>query len=136
MSRYSNNSYSIFCFLHVEYLFFCCRLAVVVLYTLMSSGVSEISNYAFTLQHGTISRIGNGEDVRRHLVSLDAFVPFHDLLCVYRQSLVGIYHDAEEARVCLQQEQQQQQFYFIYTDSSEQKTLSRFLPYTYIYISL
>jgi len=41
--------------------------------------------------------------MRWHFVSLDAFVPFHDLLCVYRQSLVGIHHDAEEAGVCLQQ---------------------------------
>lgn len=37
-------------------------------------------------------------------MSLDAFVPFHDFFCVYRQSLVGVYYDAEEARVRLQQE--------------------------------
>lgn len=61
----------------------------------------KISNYAVTLQHGTVSRIGNGKYVWWHLVSLDAFVPFHDLLCVYRQSLVGIYYDAKEARVSL-----------------------------------
>lgn len=56
-----------------------------------------------TLQHGPVSRVGDGEHVRRHLVSLDTLVPLHDLLCVDRQPLVGVDDDAEQPRVRLQQ---------------------------------
>lgn len=56
-----------------------------------------------TLQHGPVSRVGDGEHVRRNLVSLDALVPLHDLLRVDRQSLVGVDDDAEQPWVRLKQ---------------------------------
>lgn len=31
-----------------------------------------------TLQHGTVSSVGDGEYVRRYFVPFDAFIPFHD----------------------------------------------------------
>lgn len=54
-----------------------------------------------TLQHAPVGRVGDGVDVRRHLVPLLALVHFDDLLRVDGQLLVGIDHHAEEARVRL-----------------------------------
>lgn len=55
-----------------------------------------------TLQHGPVSRIGDGKDVRRHFVSLLALVQINDLLRVDGQPLVGVNYHAKQARVCLQ----------------------------------
>lgn len=54
-----------------------------------------------TLKHRPISTVCDGEYMRRHLVSLYALVPFHDLLRVDWQLLVRIDDHAEESGVCL-----------------------------------
>lgn len=55
-----------------------------------------------TLQHRSVCGVCDGEDVWRHLVSLDAFILFHDLLGVDGQLFVRVDHHAEQAGVCLQ----------------------------------
>lgn len=61
----------------------------------------RITDSCHTLQHGPVGRIGDGEDVRRHFVSLLALVQINDLLRVDGQPLVGVDYHAKQARVCL-----------------------------------
>lgn len=103
--------------------------------------LGKMSHYFVTLQHWTISRIGNSKNVRRHLVSLDAFVPFHDLFCVYWQSLVGIYYDAEKARICLQRDvfiistiPQSVSLFFLYLPLYLYKSIRYIIIYMYVHI--
>lgn len=61
----------------------------------------------FTLQHGAVGRVGDGEDVRWHLMALLALVEVHDLLGVDGQALVGVDHHAEQTRVGLETERRE-----------------------------
>lgn len=61
---------------------------------------------SLTLQHGTISSVGYGEHVGRHLVSLDSFVPLHDFFRVDRQLLVRVYDHAEKTGIRLERKLQ------------------------------
>ena len=61
----------------------------------------RITDSCHTLQHGPVGRIGDGEDVRRHFVSLLALVQINDLLRVDGQSDVGIDDNAKQAGVSL-----------------------------------
>ena len=56
---------------------------------------------ALTLEHGPVRRVGDGEHVGRHLVTLLALVQIDDLLRVDRQPLVRVHHHAKQARVSL-----------------------------------
>jgi hypothetical protein len=52
---------------------------------------------SFTLQHGSICGVGDGEDVRRNFVAFDALISLHDLFGVDGKLLVGIDDNAEES---------------------------------------
>jgi len=49
-----------------------------------------------TLQHGSICGVGDGEDMRRNLMTFDALVSLHNLFGIDGKLLVGIDDDAEE----------------------------------------
>lgn len=49
-----------------------------------------------TLQHVPVGVIGDGVDMRRHLMAFLALVHLDDLLRVYWQHLVGIHHHTEQ----------------------------------------
>jgi hypothetical protein len=51
---------------------------------------------SFTLQHGSICGIGDGEDMRRNFVAFDALISLHNLFGVDGKLLVGIDDDTEE----------------------------------------
>ena len=44
-----------------------------------------------------VGNVGNGEDVRRNLMTLLSFVNLNDLLRVDGKSLVGVNHHAEQS---------------------------------------
>lgn len=50
-----------------------------------------------TLQHGSICSVGDGENVRRHLMTFDALVSLHNLFGVDGKLLVGIDDDTEKS---------------------------------------
>ena len=52
-----------------------------------------------TLQHRPVGSVIDGTHMRRHFMSLDAFVTLHDFLCVDGQPIVCAHHDTEEAKV-------------------------------------
>ena len=54
-----------------------------------------------TKQHVPVSLVGDGVDVRRHLVPFLALVHVDHLLCVDWQPFVGVDHHTEQARVGL-----------------------------------
>jgi hypothetical protein len=67
----------------------------------LSRFVWDLEFLGITLQHRAVGRVRYGENVRRHFVSLDAFVPFHDFFCVNWQFLVGVDHHAEKPGIGL-----------------------------------
>ena len=50
-----------------------------------------------------VGSVGNGKHVRRHFMAFLALIEFDDLLCVDRQSLIGVDHYAKQTRICLQE---------------------------------
>ena len=65
------------------------------------SAINILEVKSLTLQHGPVSGVGDGENVRRNFVPLFALVDFDDLLGVDRQAFVGIDDHAEQAGVRL-----------------------------------
>lgn len=65
---------------------------------------SRFSSFSspLTLHHTPVGSVGDRIDVRGHLVSLFAFVHLHNLFGVDWQILVGVYDNAEQAWVGLQ----------------------------------
>jgi len=53
------------------------------------------------VEHRSISSIGDGEDVGGDLASSLALVELDDFRVVDRESLVGIDHDEEKSRICI-----------------------------------
>lgn len=56
----------------------------------------------FTLKHGAVRILGNGEHVGRHVFAFLSFVHLHNIFAVDGEVLVWIDNNTEEARVCLQ----------------------------------
>lgn len=59
--------------------------------------MAEGTRLELTLQHGSICSVGDGENMRRHLMTFDALVSLHNLFGVDRKLLVGIHDDTEES---------------------------------------
>ena len=51
---------------------------------------------SFTLQHGSICGVGDGEDMRRNFVTFDALISLHNLFGVDGKLLVRIDDNAEK----------------------------------------
>ena len=63
--------------------------------------VGESRRKRRTLEHAPVGRVGDGEDMGRHLVAFLALVQVDHLLRVDGQPLVRVDHNAEQARVRL-----------------------------------
>ena len=59
------------------------------------------------VEHGPVGSVGDGEDVRSHLVPLATAVDVDDLRGVHGEPLVGVHHHQEQARVGLKKKTNQ-----------------------------
>ena len=75
-----------------------------------------------TLQHVRVGVVGDGEEMRRHLIAALAAVLVNDALTVDRQSLVGVDAYAEESRVGLCCERGMMQHVLLRNNTSKQLT--------------
>lgn len=70
-------------------------------YQLRSSLKVTCRRVKLTLKHGSVCSVGDGENMRRNLMTFDALISLHNLFGVDWKFFVGIDDDTEKSWVCL-----------------------------------
>lgn len=78
-----------------------CELHLCIDHIKRTNTADQCIDRTVTLHHVPVGIVGDGVDVRRHLVALLALVHLDDLLRVDRQHLVGIHDHTKETGVGL-----------------------------------